>query len=186
MIGDVSRNVAVLGLGNPMRTDDGVGIYAIRRLPEEKRLPVEVQVIEGGTLGLELLHSLEGVTHLLVLDAVDTGSVPGTMSRFADEELAAVPTAKSVHLLGLSDLLGAMLLIGEAPDEVILFGVQPDSTDWGVTLSPRVDAALNQLLEAALNQLLNWTAVTGTAGDAIEGNRTKGNDLACVSQFQAR
>jgi hydrogenase maturation protease len=160
MTGDASRSVAALGLGNPMRTDDGAGIYAIRKLSDADNLPIGVQVIEGGTLGLELLHHLRGVTHLLVLDVVDTGSAPGTLSRFVDEELAAVPTARSVHLLGLADLLGSMKLLGEAPEEVVLLGIQPESTNWGVTLSPCVDAALSQLLEAAVTQLLNWTAAT--------------------------
>jgi hydrogenase maturation protease len=160
MTGDASRSVAVLGLGNPMRTDDGAGICAIRQLSEVDKLPVGVQVIEGGTLGLELLHHLRGVTHLLVLDAVDTGSAAGTLSRFVDEELAALSTGRSVHLLGLADLLGSMKLLGETPQEVVLLGIQPESTDWGVTMSPCVDAALGQLLEAAVTQLLTWTAAT--------------------------
>jgi hydrogenase maturation protease len=158
MIANGSRSLAVLGLGNPMRTDDGVGIYAIRQLSEDRQLPLGVQVIEGGTLGLELLHSLQGVTHLLVLDAVDTGAVPGTLTRFANSELDSVPVARSVHLLGLADLLGSMKLLGDAPDEVVLLGIQPESTDWGVTLSPRVTGALYQLSKSAVTQLQVWMA----------------------------
>lgn len=147
---------AVLGLGNLMRTDDGIGISALRLLSADRRLPRDIRMIEGGTLGLDLLHSLKGVTHLLALDAVDMGRAPGTLLKFADEELATLPVAKSVHLLGFADLLGTMKLLDDAPEEVVLLGVQPESTDWGVTLSPSVHGALDQFVEAAVVQVLMW------------------------------
>ena len=153
-------NIAVLGLGNLMLTDDGVGIHAIRMLSVDSRLQQSVQIIEGGTLGLDLLHSLQGVTHLLAVDAVDIGSAPGTLSRFVDAELNDLPIAKSVHLLGFSDLLGSLRLLDDAPLEVVLLGTQPESTDWGVTLSPIVDAALPDLVDAALDQLSYWQGVS--------------------------
>src|SRR5581483_4435387 len=80
--------IAILGLGNLMRTDDAVGMLAIQELRRDVRLPRSVAVIEGGTLGLDLLHPLNGVTHLLALDAIDGGAVPGTLLRFAGEEIA--------------------------------------------------------------------------------------------------
>jgi len=95
-----------------------------------------------------LLYSLQGITHLLALDAVDTGAEPGALSRFAGEELVQLPVSKSVHLLGFADLLDTLRLLGEGPDEVVLLGIQPESTDWGVVLSPSVDVALDYLLEA--------------------------------------
>jgi hydrogenase maturation protease len=153
-------NIAVLGLGNLMLTDDGIGIHAIRMLSVDSRVPRNVQIIEGGTLGLDLLHSLREVTHLLAVDAVDTGAAPGTLSRFADAELTGLPIAKSVHLLGFADLLGSLRLLEDAPLEVVLLGLQPKSTDWGVTLSPIVDAALHDLVEAALDQLSYWQEVS--------------------------
>src|SRR6516164_5044813 len=149
-------NLAVLGLGNPLRQDDGVGIHAVRMLSVDSRLPREVQIIDGGTLGLNLLPSLRGVSHLLALDAVDTAASPGTVSRFAEAKLMGLPISKSVHLLGFADILGALSLLDEAPREVVLLGIQPGSTEWGLTLSPIVDAALNDLVEAALIQIVNW------------------------------
>jgi hydrogenase maturation protease len=149
-------NTVVLGLGNPIRTDDGVGVHAIRKLAAEDSLPPGVRIIEGGTLGLDLLPSLRGVKHLLALDAVDTGAAPGTLSRFADKELANLPISKSVHLLGFADLLGTLNLLGDFPAEVALLGIQPESTDWGIKLTPAVDAAVNDLVEAALAQVSYW------------------------------
>lgn len=149
-------NLAVLGLGNLIRRDDGVGIHAIRMVSADSRLPRDVQIIEGGTFGLDLLSGLRGVSHLLALDAVDAGASPGTLLRFENEELHSLPISKSVHLLGFADLLGAMSLLEDAPREVVLLGIQPEAIDWGVTLSPAVDAALHDLLDAAHTQIMNW------------------------------
>jgi hydrogenase maturation protease len=163
--------IAVLGLGNLLRTDDGVGIHAIRRLQSDRRLSREIQLIDGGTLGLSLLPSLQQITHLLVLDAVDVGAVAGAPLRFANRDIDRLPLAKSVHLLGLADLLNSLRLLGQAPADVTLIGVQPGSTDWGVTLSPAVEAKLDQLVEAACSQIAAWlnmpetrTNTSATAG----------------------
>ncbi|MBB6143837.1 hydrogenase maturation protease [Silvibacterium bohemicum] len=148
--------IGVLGLGNLMRTDDAAGMLALRRLTENGRLPRGIEAIEGGTLGLDLLHALHGISHLLVLDAVDTGADPGTLVRFQGQELANLPTSKSVHLLGLADLMDALRLMEASPTEVVLLGVQPESTDWGTVLTPEVEAAQSGLIEAALKQVAQW------------------------------
>ena len=148
--------IGLLGLGNLMRTDDAVGMLTLRSLAEDLRLPPEVLVIEGGALGLDLLDSLRDVSHLLAIDAVDTGVAPGTLVRFEGDELASLPVSKSVHLLGFSDLMGVLRLIGAAPTKVVLLGVQPESTDWGTVLTPAVEAAQKSLVEAALRQIQSW------------------------------
>jgi hydrogenase maturation protease len=148
--------IALLGLGNLMRTDDAAGMLALHRIKECGRLPPKIRVIEGGTLGLDLLDGLRGISHLLALDAVDTGAVPGTLSRFEGNEIDNLPVSKSVHLLGFSDLMGALRLMDAAPKEVVLLGVQPASTDWGTLLSPEVDLALQALMQSALAQLTRW------------------------------
>jgi hydrogenase maturation protease len=148
--------IALLGLGNLMRTDDAVGMLTLCKLEECGRLPPEVRVIEGGTLGLDLLESLRGISHLLVLDAVDTGVIPGTLKRFEGLQVDDLPVSKSVHLLGFSDLMGALRLIDAAPAEVVLLGVQPASTDWGTILTPKVETARYDLMQAALDQLAQW------------------------------
>lgn len=151
------RRIAIVGLGNPMRTDDAVGMLAVQRLRADARLPKEVLVVEGGTLGLDLLHPLSGVTHLLALDAVEAGARPGMVLRFAGDDVASLPVSKSVHLLGFADLIGAMQLSGDAPQEVVVLGVQPQTIDWGTELTDRVQAALPELTEAALEQVMRWT-----------------------------
>ncbi|HTX42573.1 MAG TPA: hydrogenase maturation protease [Acidobacteriaceae bacterium] len=148
--------IAVLGLGNLMRTDDAVGMLAIAAMRADPRLPDSIAVIEGGTLGLDLLHPLDGVTHLLALDAVDAGAAPGALLRFAGAAINDLPIGKSVHLLGFSDLIGAMRLTGGAPWALVVLGVQPRTIGWGTELTPPVEAALPALLDEAFALLAQW------------------------------
>lgn len=159
--------IAVLGLGNLMRTDDAVGMLAIQGLRADPRLPLFVLAIEGGTLGLDLMHPLDGVTHLVALDAIEAGVEPGAVLRFAGDEIADLPIGKSAHLLGFSDLIAAMQLTGNALREVVVLGVQPEATGWGTQLTGKVEAALPRLMEAALAQIAEWQIGTGEAGNRM-------------------
>lgn len=148
--------IVVLGLGNLMRTDDAVGMLALQHMRADLRLPADVVLIEGGTLGLDLLHPLQGATHLLALDAIDGGAAPGTLLRFAGDAVADLPVSKSVHLLGFSDLIGALRLTGEAPAEIVVLGVQPETIGWGTELTATLREALPRLVEAAISQVSRW------------------------------
>jgi len=168
----VARTV-VLGLGNILHSDDGVGPRAVERLKMDGRMPQDVSLIEGGTLGLELLSYVWDSSYLLLLDAVDGGQPPGTMIRMSGEELHKMPGNGSVHQLGVTDLLAALRMLERRPPEVVLLGVQPATTDWGTTLSPAVEAALSPLVEAALKELYrtSQTEVRTVAVDfAVEAN----------------
>jgi hydrogenase maturation protease len=149
--------MAVLGLGNLMRTDDAVGMLALQRLRADPRFPQSIPLIEGGTLGLDLIYPLDGFTHILALDAIDAGVQPGTVLRYSGEAIADLPISKSVHLLGFSDLIGSMRLIGSAPEAIVVLGVQPKTIDWGTELTSPVEAALDILIEQVLDQLGQWS-----------------------------
>ena len=150
------RRIVVLGLGNLMRTDDALGMLALERMRLDARVPASISLVDGGTLGLDLLYPLDGVTHLLALDAIDTGAAPGTLLRFAGDEIADLPIAKSVHLLGFSDLIGALRLTGGVPAEIVVLGLQPEKIEWGTELTPTVQAALPGLIESAVAQMERW------------------------------
>lgn len=143
----------VLGLGNFVHTDDGVGVHAIHRLQRDPRVPADVVLLDGGTQGLALLPHVSGVRRLLVVDAIDAGQPPGTLLRFEGDALKGLPGKASVHQLGFADLMVALQLLGESPGEVVVLGVQPQSTDWGPELSPPVGAALEPLLKTILAEL---------------------------------
>jgi len=143
----------VLGLGNVLHADDGAGAQAIKRLREDARVPADVSLIEGGTLGLELLPYLWDCSRLIVIDAVDVGEIPGTVVRMSGEELNSLPGKNSVHQLGVSDLLVALRMLAERQPLVVLLGVQPGSTEWSTELSPLVAATIDSLVEAAIREL---------------------------------
>jgi len=152
--------IAVLGLGNVIHSDDGVGVHAVQSLRADTRVPGDVEFIEGGTLGLDLLPHVWDASRLLVLDAVDVGAAPGTLVCLSGEELWQLRRAGDAHLAGLADLLSALRLVAAKPPVVTVLGVQPRSTAWGTELSAEVGASLPQLVTAALDVLRKWTETT--------------------------
>jgi hydrogenase maturation protease len=176
------RRTLVLALGNPICSDDGVGIAALRCLEEDLRVPREVDLLEGGTKGLELVSYIAGMSSVLVLDAVDVGKVPGTIVCIQGTELGTLPGKGNVHDLALADILNALRLLGQEPQETVLLGVQPGTTELGTSLSKSVESSLPLLVEAAIAQLSQWVpcqavqpccagehAGIGLAGPAMKG-----------------
>ena len=143
----------VLGLGNVLHADDGAGAQVIKRLREDARVPRDVSLIEGGTLGLELLPYVWDCSRLIVIDAVEVGQAAGTLVRMSGEELNSLPGNSSVHQLGVSDLLVALRMMARRQPAVVLLGVQPGNTDWSTELSPAVSEAMDALAEAAIREL---------------------------------
>jgi len=150
----------VLGLGNLVMSDDSAGVRVVQRLMGLHRFPDGVTLMDGGTLGLDLLPYLEGVDRLLVIDAVETGRPAGTIVRLAGDEIPlALATKVSPHQMGLKDLLTVADLQGHAPREMVLWGVQPGSIEMAMELSPDVAAAIGPLEERVLRELAGWGVV---------------------------
>jgi hydrogenase maturation protease len=150
-------SVLVLGIGNLVMSDDGIGVRVVQQLAERYRFPAGVTVLDGGTLGLDLLPRLEGVARLLVVDAVETGRVPGTLVRLSGDDVPIVLETKlSPHQMGLKDLLAVAMLQGFAPQEMVLWGVQPERIEMSMELSPVVAAQLETLVEKVLTELTGW------------------------------
>jgi hydrogenase maturation protease len=144
----------VLGIGNLVMSDDGVGVKVVQQLQREYRFPGNVEIMDGGTLGLDLLPKLEGIHHLIVVDAVETGEKPGTCVRLAGEELPiALETKVSPHQMGLKDLLSVAELLGHAPREMVLIGVQPGSIEMDTELTPEVEVMMQILVDNTLYEL---------------------------------
>jgi hydrogenase maturation protease len=144
----------VLGLGNVLLQDEGLGVRALERLTARYDMPAGVRAIDGGTLGLDLLPYLEDVRALIVIDAVRTGRPAGSLIRLVDQEIMPLLALKlSVHQVGLRELLGVSQLMGTHPPRVVLWGMEPGCMDWGLSLSPAVDTALDDLVEAVAGEL---------------------------------
>lgn len=149
-------SILVLGLGNLLRSDDGAGIQAVLRLQQDPRTPAAVKLVDGGTLGLELLQYAWDCSHLLVLDAVDFDAVPGAIASLGAGDFNRLKGGGTVHDLGFADLLAAMRLVGSEPPVVRLIGVQPLSTGLGTELSPPVANALPHLVTTVLAHVGEW------------------------------
>jgi hydrogenase maturation protease len=146
------RPVAILGAGNLLAGDDGVGVHAVRDWPEDLPLPGGVRLLDAGTLGPDTLAYLEPGEAVVLLDAVRGDGTPGTIYR-ADlgQVEAEEPVPLSVHDLGIGVLLREARLLGR-PLCGVLLGVEPARVDAGTTLSPPLRAALPRLRQAALRE----------------------------------
>jgi hydrogenase maturation protease len=149
--------ILVLGIGNALMNDDAFGIRVIERLQEEYRFPAGVTVLDGGTLGLDLLPRLEEADKLLIIDAVEMGAATGTLFRLVGEEVPrAFANKLSVHQMGVQDLLAVAELQGYCPEELVFWGVQPGSIEMELTLSAPVAAALDQVVLSVIEELRSW------------------------------
>ncbi len=146
--------VVVLGLGNILLRDEGVGVRAVEALAGRYALPAEVEVVDGGTAGMDLLNTLAGCDHLLICDAVRTGAPPASVVKLVGLEVPALfQTRFSPHQLGLAEVLATLVLTGEAPGAVTLVGIVPVDLELGLDLSPEVAAAVGQAVEWLATEL---------------------------------
>lgn len=148
------REILILGLGNPLQADDGVGCRVIEAL-EGWELPPDVEALDGGTPGIGLLHLLEGCRRAIIVDAAEMGLPPGTIVRFRPDEVTLTGSAGrfSLHRTAVADALALAEALGEPLPEMVFYGVQPGRIGWGETLSPEVAAAVPQLVQAILREV---------------------------------
>lgn len=152
----------VLGLGNLLCTDDGLGIAAVEDLRNTYRLPPGVRALDGGTLGLSLLHCFEDEEDAILVDAVAADREPGTLLRLEGGDVApAVRDRLSPHQVGVADLLDALRLLGATPKRLVLLGLVPESLELGVGLTATVARRVPALVAAVVRELRD-------AGHAIE------------------
>lgn len=145
---------AILGIGNLLLSDESVGVRALEALRAGHDVPPEVSLIDGGTSGMEFLEDLEGLDLLIVLDAIRANRAPGSFIRLAGDEVPVFFRTKlSPHQIGLSDVLASLELLGRAPREVVVLGVEPLTLETGMDLSVPVAARLPDLVEAAVREL---------------------------------
>ncbi len=146
--------IVVLGVGNILLSDEGVGVRAIEALREGYLLPPEVEVIDGGTSGMELLEDLSRADLLIVADAVKAGMLPAAIIRIAGDDVPVFFRAKlSPHQVGLSDVLADLEFMGEPPRETVIIGVQPLSLETRLELTPEVAARVPEVVGLIVEEL---------------------------------
>jgi len=155
---DAARTV-VLGIGNVLWADEGFGIRAVEALQARGTLPEGVEAVDGGTQGLYLLPLVTEASRLLILDAVDFGEQPGTLLVLRGDEVPRLMGAKrlSLHQTTFQDVLAAAELMGDAPTEIALVGVQAGTLDdFGAGLTPQVAEAIPAALAEVDRLLAEW------------------------------
>jgi hydrogenase maturation protease len=158
----MERRILVLGLGNILLQDEGLGVRAVERMAARYRLPPDVQVMDGGVMGLDLLPYLEGVSHLLITDAVQIGQPAGSLVRLEGEAIPATLQVKmSMHQVGLQELMALAGFQGTLPKQVVLWGLEPASLEWGLELSAPIAAQIDALVDAAMGELRAWGVEPG-------------------------
>ena len=147
----------LLGLGNILLTDEGVGVHAVNAIRERYAFSPEIEVIDGGTLGLDLLPRIEGREKVLIIDAVDFRKEPGYIGMLEDEVIPSTLFSKlSVHHIGLSDVLFAAKLLDITPSKICLVGVQPESFDVGLAMTECIRGKMEDVIDTAVGKLKEW------------------------------
>jgi hydrogenase maturation protease len=149
-----SHRVLVLGVGNVLLEDEGLGVRALEVLQRRYRAPPGLEWLDGGTTGMGLLDIISDCEHLLVLDAVQTGAAPGTLVKMTNQEVPVYFGLRvTPHQLGLSDVLATLELTGEQPDSVTVLGLVPESMELSLELSAGIQSRLEALVAAAADEL---------------------------------
>lgn len=157
MIERSARGTVVVGLGNPLMGDDGLGLAALARLDQLWEVPADVQLIDGGTWGMNLLPVIEDAERVILLDAIDTGTAPGTQTRLDRERLPRYLATKiSPHQVDLRDVLGLAELRGTLPAHTVALGLQPERVEMGIGLTPALAARLDDLVDSVAQLLDTW------------------------------
>jgi hydrogenase maturation protease len=145
------NRIAVVGVGNLLLKDEGIGIHVVRAL-QELSLPDGVVIIDGGT-SPDVLDYLEPADKLVIIDAAEAGGVPGAIYRFRPDDVTLeTGEAISLHELGLVSSLKTMSLLGKTPPEVIIIGIQPKEIAWGMELSPELKEKVPEIVRAVLKE----------------------------------
>lgn len=147
----------VVGLGNPLMTDDGIGLAALARLRDEWEISPVLELVDGGTWGMNLLPVIEGARRLLLIDAIRSGMPPGTEAVLSREEIPRYLSTKlSPHQIDLREVLAIAELRGTLPEQTVAIGLEPARVELGTMLSPPVEAKLDRLVGLVVEQLRQW------------------------------
>ncbi|MFZ5640774.1 MAG: HyaD/HybD family hydrogenase maturation endopeptidase [Bacillota bacterium] len=151
--GKENPRVLVLGVGNDLLTDEGIGVHVARRLANEP-LPPDVTVYDGGVGGIDLLEVIQGCDRLIIVDAVNAQAEPGTVFRFRPDEVECIlrEHKTSLHQVDLFDTIKIARFLGSCP-EIVVIGIQPKEIDWGLALTPELTVILPGILALVRDEI---------------------------------
>jgi hydrogenase maturation protease len=161
----MAGKILVLGVGNVLLSDEGAGVRAVEQLQRRYVFPPQVEFVDGGTMGLDLLGYLDDASHLFIIDAILSGKPPGSV---IIEKLLDPPAyfrqKISPHQIGLSELLAVAAMQDCLPPSITLFGIVPLDLSTGIEMSPEANAAVEQVVLAVVKELALMGVEAGAAG----------------------
>jgi len=169
--------ITVLGVGNVILRDEGFGVRVIEYLDRHYTFPDNVQLVDGGTLGIELTQYVTGTKNLLIIDSINGGDVPGKTFRFENDAVMEHFQDKlSAHEVGIQDVLALLAVTDQRIPHVVVIGAQPYDLEAGVELSPGMQALLPVMAENAVKELRAWGV------DVQSKDVTGDQDLSTVAE----
>ncbi len=141
------RPLLVLGVGNILLQDEGLGVHAVRILQEDSTIPAEVDIVDGGTTGMALMSMLQQYKHVIIIDATADNNPPGTVRHISPSTKVWLPPTRTIHELGLNDLILAMNLDGYCPKIDMIVVSANRYTTIGFSLSPEVEASMPVVID---------------------------------------
>ena len=149
--------VTILGLGNILLTDEGVGVKTVNEFEKRYAVPDYVEIVDGGAAGLDLLPFIEGREKVLMVDAVNFDREPGHIDLLENDAIPIRITEKaSMHHLGLLDVLCIVRLSGNMPKDLCLIGIQPKSLALGIDMTKEMCDKVDNLVERIVEKLRAW------------------------------
>ena len=153
----MTDRITVLGVGNILLKDEGVGVRVVEEMTRRYTFPENVEVLDGGTLGMELMRFLLGTDRVIIIDAIDGSLPPGSIYQFEKEAVKTYFREKvSVHDLGIQDVLAALDVLEKPLQELVVMGVQPAVIDVGLDLTPVVAQSVEPVITKVLALLADW------------------------------
>ena len=155
----MSCGTLILGIGNTLLTDEGIGIHVLKALERQGGMPDDVTLMDGGTLSFTLAGPIEDCRRLIAVDAAELREPPGAIRVFEGADMdshVAGGGKRSVHEVSLADVLGMVALAGRLPDRRALVGIQPGHVDWGDAPTPEVGAAIPAACRAIAAIITRW------------------------------
>jgi hydrogenase maturation protease len=151
----MKRPTVVLGLGNPLMADEGIGVYLVERLLESARTYPSVDFVDGGTGGLSVLHQIEGRRKAIIIDCAAMQEPPGAIRRFGPDEVRStkVLAHQSLHEADLMQIIGLARQFRQAHEQIVLFGIEPQSVEPGQGLSPTLMDRIDEYMKIIVREL---------------------------------
>ena len=148
-----NANILILGIGNLLLHDEGVGVHVAHKM-KEMALPPGIEVMDGGTMGLNLLYYIENRDRVIVVDTVIVGDPPGTIYRFTDESLVQnKPMLRTAHGVDFTDVIKTAEMLGTKPKEIIFVGIEPADMSEGIGLSEVIEKRVPTLIKMVMREL---------------------------------